>query len=57
MPELPEVETIRIGLSQKIIGLKIRNIQILNQKSFSGEPKLVKGKKIKTFGEKPKYWE
>jgi formamidopyrimidine-DNA glycosylase (fpg) len=34
MPELPEVETIRRGLSRLIIGKAIRNITPLNEKSF-----------------------
>jgi len=34
MPELPEVETIRIGLQRLIIGLTISNVKIKNQKSF-----------------------
>lgn len=34
MPELPEVETLRTGLSQFIIGAKIKKISIYNQKSF-----------------------
>jgi formamidopyrimidine-DNA glycosylase len=36
MPELPEVETIRISLAKKIIGLKISSIEILNPKTFQG---------------------
>lgn len=46
MPELPEVETIRLGLVHKIIGLKVKKIQILSPKSFIGDPKLVEGKKV-----------
>ncbi len=37
MPELPEVETIKLGLQKKIIGLKITKIQILSPKSFQNE--------------------
>lgn len=40
MPELPEVETIKLSLEKKILGLTIKEIQILNAKSFM-------------FGEKP----
>lgn len=39
MPELPEVETIRLSLSKKIIGLKITDVEILNPKTFSGDEK------------------
>lgn len=37
MPELPEVETIKRGLSSKIVGKKIVDIDILNAKSFVGD--------------------
>lgn len=43
MPELPEVEVIRLGLSSKIIGLKIQKIQVLSPKSFIGNPNLAVG--------------
>lgn len=46
MPELPEVETIRLGLAGKIIGSTIRNINVLNPKSFSGDKKLLVHKKV-----------
>ncbi|MBI4039752.1 bifunctional DNA-formamidopyrimidine glycosylase/DNA-(apurinic or apyrimidinic site) lyase [Candidatus Daviesbacteria bacterium] len=34
MPELPEVETIKLGLERKIIGLKIKSVEVLEPKSF-----------------------
>lgn len=34
MPELPEVETIKLGLQKKIIGLKIKKIEVRSPKSF-----------------------
>lgn len=46
MPELPEVEIIRIGLEKKIIGLKIRKIQILSPKTFLGNPNLAEGQTV-----------
>lgn len=46
MPELPEVETIKLNLEKKIVGLKIKKIQIISPKSFLGNPKDVEGKKI-----------
>ncbi|MBI2196044.1 bifunctional DNA-formamidopyrimidine glycosylase/DNA-(apurinic or apyrimidinic site) lyase [Candidatus Daviesbacteria bacterium] len=46
MPELPEVEVIRLGLQNKIIGLKIQKIQILSPKSFIGNPNLAQGQKV-----------
>lgn len=43
MPELPEVETIKLGLQKRIIGLKIQKIQVLSPKSFIGTPNLAEG--------------
>jgi formamidopyrimidine-DNA glycosylase len=34
MPELPEVETVRLGLSQYIIGASIRAIEVLDERSL-----------------------
>lgn len=39
MPELPEVETIRRGLKDYIVGQKIKNVEIFCAKSFIGEPR------------------
>lgn len=46
MPELPEVETIRIQLSDLIVGLKIADIQVLHPKTFIGDKKLILKSKI-----------
>lgn len=46
MPELPEVETIRLGLQKKIIGLTIKEIAVLAPKSFQGDNKLARGRKV-----------
>ena len=46
MPELPEIETIKLGLQKKIIGLKISKIQINSAKSFIGNPNLAQGQKV-----------
>lgn len=46
MPELPEVETVRRFLDAYILGKTISCIEILSQKSFVGDPKLIKGQKI-----------
>jgi formamidopyrimidine-DNA glycosylase len=40
MPELPEVETIRVGLQAKIIGLGITDIEVLEPRSFQGDAEL-----------------
>ncbi len=42
MPELPEVETIRAGLSQFIPGLQIKSVTSDTPKSFPNSPELVK---------------
>ncbi len=54
MPELPEVETIRLGLAKKLIGLKVKTIQVLNPKSFQGDPSQLVGKKVLTLDRKAK---
>ncbi len=54
MPELPEVETIKIGLQKRIIGLKIKEIQILSPKSFIGNHNLAQGQKVLNIWRKAK---
>lgn len=46
MPELPEVETIRRGLSKRLVGRTIRNIEVRNVRSFQGEVKDVIGANV-----------
>jgi len=46
MPELPEVETIRKGVIQKLNGKKIKGIEIRVPKLFVGEKKNIIGAKI-----------
>lgn len=46
MPELPEVETIRVGLQGAIVGLRITDIEVLNPKSFHSEPELADAQAI-----------
>jgi len=46
MPELPEVETIKLGLQKRIVGLKITKIQINSPKSFIGNSKDIEGRKV-----------
>jgi formamidopyrimidine-DNA glycosylase len=46
MPELPEVETIKLGLQKCLIGYRIEDIKILIPKMFSGSPKQIIGAKI-----------
>lgn len=47
MPELPEVETIRRGLAQKVKGLKIKKVEVLLPKQFKGDPKEVDGARVR----------
>lgn len=47
MPELPEVETIKKGLDNKVVGLTLKKIEILNPKTFqSGKPQQAEGARI-----------
>lgn len=47
MPELPEVETIRLGLGKYVVGHKIKSVDILAPKIFEGDPKNIVGAKVK----------
>lgn len=46
MPELPEVEVIKMGLQKRIVGLKVTKIQPITVKSFLGNPNQVEGQKV-----------
>jgi len=46
MPELPEVETIKRYLEKDLIGRKISDVKILNNKSFIGDKKKILNSKI-----------
>ncbi len=46
MPELPEVETLRMGLEKYLVGHKIENIDVKVASIFHGDPKSVIGAKI-----------
>jgi formamidopyrimidine-DNA glycosylase len=46
MPELPEVETIKRGLSKRLDGKTIVNIDVKNVESFQGDPKSLIDSKI-----------
>lgn len=53
MPELPEVETIRLGLSKYLVGHKILDVDVKLKKIFSGDPKNIinaKVEKVERFG-------
>lgn len=46
MPELPEVETIKLSLQRKIVGLVIKKVEVKSQNSFPGDPQEVEGRKV-----------
>jgi formamidopyrimidine-DNA glycosylase len=49
VPELPEVEVVKIFLEDKLLGSTITDLEILNKKSFIGDPSEVIGQKIVKF--------
>ena len=49
MPELPEVETIRRGLSNFCVQQKITRVAVLCDKSFVGPKEIVEGHTIDGF--------
>lgn len=54
MPELPEVEIIKIFLAKEILGLRVKKVDVLNKKSFLGDPELLVGKEIKSVERRAK---
>ncbi len=46
MPELPEVETIRLGLQKYLIGKTVESVEVRLRRIFSGDEKKVIGAKI-----------
>ena len=54
MPELPEVEIIRLGLAKRIKGLEIRDIEVLSPASFQADGKKIEGKKVLNVWRKAK---
>src|SRR3989304_6849269 len=46
MPELPEVETIRLGAKKKLVGKKIISVEVREPKIFVGDISEVIGSKI-----------
>src|SRR5450830_1390744 len=49
MPELPEVEVVKLFLEQKLLHQTITKLDILTPKSFIGQPSQVVGQKIIKF--------
>lgn len=48
MPELPEVETIKIQLEKVLVGKKILSVDVLNRKIFAVDEKRIVNSKIKS---------
>lgn len=48
MPELPEVETIKLGLRKYLVGHKVEDVQVNAPKIFTGNPKDIAGAKVKS---------
>ncbi|MDR1188199.1 MAG: bifunctional DNA-formamidopyrimidine glycosylase/DNA-(apurinic or apyrimidinic site) lyase [Bifidobacteriaceae bacterium] len=46
MPELPEVETVRRGLEQLVVGLRIASAEALEPTSLRGDPTALIGKRV-----------
>lgn len=46
MPELPEVETVKLGLQKYVVGHKILDVEIRVAKLFEGDPKNIIGAKV-----------
>ncbi len=46
MPELPEIETIKLQLENIIVGTVIVTVTVKNKKTFQGNPKLIENKRI-----------
>lgn len=49
MPELPEVEVVKLFLEQKLLHKTITKLEVLTPKSFIGDPKQIKDQKIVKF--------
>ncbi|MFA5894580.1 MAG: bifunctional DNA-formamidopyrimidine glycosylase/DNA-(apurinic or apyrimidinic site) lyase [Candidatus Shapirobacteria bacterium] len=49
MPELPEVEVVKLYLEDKLLHQQITKLEIFNPKSFIGKPDLVEGQKVIRF--------
>lgn len=47
MPELPEVETLKLGLQKYVVGKKIIDVEVIDSKLLTGDPKDVIGSTIK----------
>ena len=46
MPELPEVETLKLGLKKYTVGKTIKSVEVIDSKLLTGNPKDIEGAKI-----------
>ena len=46
MPELPEVETVKLGLQKYLKGHRFLDVEILSKGIFEGDPKEIIGTKV-----------
>ena len=46
MPELPEVETLKLGLQKYIVGKTIESVEVIDPKLLTGDPKTIEGGKV-----------
>ena len=49
MPELPEVESIKLQLEKYLVGHKVEKVEIKHPKIFTGDPKKIEGAKLKAI--------
>jgi len=54
MPELPEVESIRLYLEKEIVGKRIEHFKVMTQRSFFGNKSSIFGKVVKSIRRKGK---
>jgi formamidopyrimidine-DNA glycosylase len=54
MPELPEVETIRLSLEKNLVGKVINSVTVLEPKQFVGDKNLIIGQSITSIERKGK---
>lgn len=54
MPELPEIETVRLGLQKYLVGQRIQQLETQHPKSVCGNPTLIQDKKIISIDRKGK---
>ncbi len=47
MPELPEVETLKLGLQKYVVGKTIESVEVIDKKLLTGDPDSIAGAKVK----------